>query len=68
MDGTTHDVGAVGALKGFRSPVSVALAVMQQTQHTILAVGDDARTFALAAGFEELGSNSNGSYVFHCLQ
>ena len=50
--GPTHDVGAVGCLKRVRRAVSVARAVMERTQHSLL-VGDDATAFAAAMGFEE---------------
>lgn len=52
MDGPTHTAGAVGALTGFRRPISVARRVMQQTPHVML-VGANARRFALDAGFPE---------------
>jgi len=45
------DVGAVCALEDVNHAVSVARAVMERTPHTML-VGEGARTFALAQGFE----------------
>jgi isoaspartyl peptidase/L-asparaginase-like protein (Ntn-hydrolase superfamily) len=43
--------GSVGFLEGIAHPISVARAVMERTQHVML-VGDGARQFALAQGFE----------------
>lgn len=45
MDGTTHRVGAIGALRGYLHPISVARAVMQQLPHVML-VGEGAARFA----------------------
>lgn len=45
MDGTTLRTGAVGALKGFRHPVSVARQVLEQLPHEFL-VGEGAARFA----------------------
>jgi len=52
MWGPTHDVGAVGCLKRVKKAISVARAVMEKTQHTLI-VGDDATRFAAAQGFAE---------------
>jgi isoaspartyl peptidase/L-asparaginase-like protein (Ntn-hydrolase superfamily) len=52
MDGKTHDAGAVAALRGFRTPISVARRVMEKSRHVFL-VGEGARRFALAHGFVE---------------
>jgi beta-aspartyl-peptidase (threonine type) len=49
MDGNQRRVGAIGALKGYRHPVSVARAVMEQLPHTFL-VGDGAARFAADIG------------------
>lgn len=43
--------GSVAFLEGIAHPISVARAVMERTQHVML-VGDGARQFALAQGFE----------------
>jgi beta-aspartyl-peptidase (threonine type) len=51
MDGERRRVGAVGALKGFRHPISVARAVMEQLPHVFLA-GEGAARFAAAIGLE----------------
>ncbi|MBL4854623.1 MAG: isoaspartyl peptidase/L-asparaginase [Robiginitomaculum sp.] len=45
MDGTSRNIGAVCALKGFKNPVKVARAVMERTPHVMLA-GRGAETFA----------------------
>lgn len=52
MDGATHAAGAVAALTGIKTPISVARLVMERTPHTMLA-GDNAKRFALANGFTE---------------
>ncbi|BBM69655.1 N(4)-(beta-N-acetylglucosaminyl)-L-asparaginase [Rhodothermus marinus] len=51
MEGTGR-CGAVAFLEGFVHPVSVARRVMEKTPHVFL-VGEGARAFALAEGFEE---------------
>jgi L-asparaginase / beta-aspartyl-peptidase len=51
MDGATRRAGAVGALRGFRNPVSVARAVLERLPHVLL-VGDGAAAFAEAIGAE----------------
>src|ERR1700716_1532945 len=45
VDGTTHRVGAVGALRGYLHPISVARAVMERLPHVML-VGEGAARFA----------------------
>jgi L-asparaginase / beta-aspartyl-peptidase len=52
IDGTTLRTGAVGALKGFRHPVSVAREIMRRLPHEFL-VGDGAARFAREIGAEE---------------
>jgi L-asparaginase len=51
MDGTTLRTGAVGALKGFLHPVSVARQVLERLPHELL-VGDGAARFAGEIGAE----------------
>lgn len=52
MDGATLRTGAVGALKGFLHPVSVARAVMERLPHELL-VGEGAARFAREIGAEQ---------------
>ena len=49
MDGDTRRTGAVGALKGFLHPISVARAVLERLPHELL-VGDGAARFARDIG------------------
>ena len=51
MDGTTLRTGAVGALKGFLHPVTIARAVMERLPHVFL-VGEGAARFAREIGAE----------------
>lgn len=49
MDGARGRAGAVAALQGFQSPIQAARAVMDETQHVLLA-GAGAAAFATARG------------------
>ncbi|XP_060554336.1 N(4)-(Beta-N-acetylglucosaminyl)-L-asparaginase-like [Ruditapes philippinarum] len=60
MDGITHDVGSVGAIRRIKSAISVARAVMERTTHTLL-VGDQATAFAKQLGFKEEDLHSDES-------
>ncbi|MCZ7544254.1 MAG: isoaspartyl peptidase/L-asparaginase [Anaerolineae bacterium] len=51
MDGRTRHSGAVGSLRGFAHPISVARAVMTRLPHVLL-VGEGAACFAAAIGAE----------------
>ncbi|WP_374394260.1 N(4)-(beta-N-acetylglucosaminyl)-L-asparaginase [Sphingopyxis sp.] len=57
MWGPTHDLGAVGCLKRVKKAISVARAVMEKTQHSLI-VGDDATRFAARMGFTETSLTS----------
>lgn len=52
MDGDTLEAGAVGAVRGFLHPISIARRVMEELPHTLL-VGPGAERFARECGFEE---------------
>jgi isoaspartyl peptidase/L-asparaginase-like protein (Ntn-hydrolase superfamily) len=60
MDGATLAAGGVAALRGIKHPVAVARKVMDETPHVLL-VGDGARRFALAHGFEEENLLTDGA-------
>jgi L-asparaginase len=51
MDGRTRASGAVGGLRGFAHPVSIAYAVMRDLPHVLLT-GDGAARFAAEIGAE----------------
>ena len=51
MDGRTLSSGAVGAIKGFEHPISVARRLMETLPHVML-VGSGAERFAAEMGFE----------------
>lgn len=57
MDGTRGRAGAVAALQGFRSPISAARAVMDETPHVMLA-GAGAAAFAAACGLARVDDPS----------
>ncbi|MCC7377652.1 MAG: N(4)-(beta-N-acetylglucosaminyl)-L-asparaginase [Verrucomicrobiales bacterium] len=52
MDGPTHRCGSVAAVEGILPVIGVSRAVMEKTRHVML-VGDGARRFALANGFQD---------------
>lgn len=49
MDGTTMDVGAVGAIRFVKDAIRAARLVLEHTEHTML-VGDQASAFAISLG------------------
>ncbi len=51
MHGPTHKAGAVASIRDILHPARVALKVLQTTDH-VLIVGEGARRFAVANGFE----------------
>ncbi len=52
MDGATLQAGAVGAVKGYEHPISLARKVMEELWHVFL-VGAGAERFAAEMGFEK---------------
>ena len=52
MDGRTRNVGAVGAVKGYDHPISIARCVMEKLIHVFL-VADGAERFASEMGFKK---------------
>ena len=57
MDGSTLRTGAVGALKGFLHPVSVAREIMRRLPHELL-VGEGAARFA-----QEIGADTTENLI-----
>jgi beta-aspartyl-peptidase (threonine type) len=51
MVGSTRSFGAVGALRGYPNPISVARAVLEKLPQHALLVGDGAALFAEECGF-----------------
>jgi N4-(beta-N-acetylglucosaminyl)-L-asparaginase len=49
IDGTTHRIGAVASMHNIKNAVTVARAVLERTEHTLL-VGHDATNFAISMG------------------
>jgi N4-(beta-N-acetylglucosaminyl)-L-asparaginase len=52
MSGPGHRAGAVGAVSGYKHPISIARRVMETTRHVFL-VGEGAEAFAKKHGFEQ---------------
>src|SRR5690349_3240781 len=53
MHGPTHRAGAVAAVRRIKNVARLAKTVMESTNH-VMIVGDGARRFAVAQGFEEM--------------
>src|SRR5689334_4780691 len=53
MHGPTHRAGAVAAVRRIKNVSRLAKTVMERTNH-VMIVGDGARRFAVAQGFEEM--------------
>ncbi len=53
MHGPTHRAGSVASVRRIKNVSRLAKAVMERTNHTMI-VGDGARRFAVAEGFEEI--------------
>nr|BAK01577.1 predicted protein [Hordeum vulgare subsp. vulgare] len=60
MDGTTYDVGAVGAIRDIKNAIGVARHVLQYTTHTLLG-GSQATDFAIQMGFTKESLSTNNS-------
>ena len=52
MDGATKRAGAVGAVKGFPHPITIARAVCDQLPQHLLLIGSGAEQFADEMGIE----------------
>ncbi|CAN0350787.1 unnamed protein product [Ascophyllum nodosum] len=64
MDGSRHAVGAVGCLRRIKNAATVARAVMEHTEHTMLA-GEGATAFARMLGMQEEDLSTEGSRSAH---
>ncbi|XP_006834482.1 PREDICTED: N(4)-(beta-N-acetylglucosaminyl)-L-asparaginase-like isoform X2 [Chrysochloris asiatica] len=64
MDGTTMDVGAVGALRRIKNAIGVARKVLEYTTHTLL-VGESATKFAESMGFINEDLSTSTSQALH---
>eukprot|EP00960_Hanusia_phi_P059660 764245-Hanusia_phi.AAC.2 len=64
LDGSSHDMGAVGCLRNVRHAISVARSVMEHTSHSLL-VGDKATSFAVMAGFSQEPLETDRSNLLH---
>lgn len=64
MDGPTHSVGSVAALRNVKNVIGVARAVLEHTDHTLL-VGDQATAFAVQMGFTKENLTSKWSAEQH---
>ena len=53
MHGPTHRAGSVASVRRIKNVSRLAKTVMERTNHTMI-VGDGARRFAMAEGFEEI--------------
>ena len=53
MHGPTRRAGSVASVRRIKNPARLAKTVMERTNHTMI-VGDGARRFAVAEGFEEM--------------
>lgn len=52
MDGTTYDIGAIGAIENYKNPISIAKSLLKNEYNNFL-VGKGAENYAKAAGFKK---------------
>lgn len=52
MDGDTLSIGAIGGIKGFKNPISIARSLMDE-RYNIFLTGQGAERYACKKGFEE---------------
>jgi beta-aspartyl-peptidase (threonine type) len=60
MDGKTLRTGAIGAVKGFKHPISIARKIMEQAPHVML-VSEGAEHFARIMGCQEANLSTSKS-------
>src|SRR5215813_7101964 len=60
MHGPTHRAGSVASVRRIKNVARLAQTVMQKTNH-VMIVGDGARRFAVAEGFEEMNLLTDSS-------
>ncbi|KPM03956.1 Asparaginase-like protein [Sarcoptes scabiei] len=60
MDGFTHKVASIGALRDVKNVIGVAKALLEHSSHTML-VGDQATEFAIQMGFQRENISSKWS-------
>jgi N4-(beta-N-acetylglucosaminyl)-L-asparaginase len=60
MHGPTHRAGSVAGVRRIKNVARLAQTVMQKTNH-VMIVGDGARRFAVAEGFEEMNLLTDNS-------
>lgn len=61
MIGSTRAFGAVGAVKNYPHPISIARAVRERLPQHVLLVGEGAELFAAECGFEEADLLTEGA-------
>lgn len=65
MDGTTFDVGAVGAIKDFANPVSIARRLSKEKVNSLL-VAEGAEKFAHKEGFQRKNMLTERAKIHYC--
>lgn len=64
MDGTTFDIGAVGAIKDFANPISIARRLSKEKVNNLL-VAEGAEKFAHIEGFERKNMLTERAKIFY---